>query len=86
MVLRQAGAMSGALARRPSWLICVAVGSAARGSGLVELGAAEVVVGLADVSEPFFGVLDNVGGSLLAETFSLVGEGGSLAVHRNGVR
>jgi NADPH:quinone reductase-like Zn-dependent oxidoreductase len=35
-------------------------------------------VGLGDVDEPVFGVLDNVGGSLLVEAFSLVGDGGSL--------
>jgi NADPH:quinone reductase-like Zn-dependent oxidoreductase len=35
------------------------------------------VVGLAEVTEPVFGVLDNVGGQLLAEAFSLVAEGGS---------
>src|ERR1700754_4014544 len=36
------------------------------------------VVGLADITEPVFGVLDNVGGQLLAEAFSLVGDGGSV--------
>jgi NADPH:quinone reductase-like Zn-dependent oxidoreductase len=56
----------------------IAVGSAPRGAGLVELGAAEVVVGLDDVTEPVFGVLENVGGPLLAQAFSLVGEGGSV--------
>ena len=54
-----------------------AVGSTARGEGLAQLGAAEVVVGLAGVTEPVFGVLDNVGGPLLAEAFSLVADGGS---------
>jgi NADPH:quinone reductase-like Zn-dependent oxidoreductase len=66
------------LAARAGAHVVAAVGSPARGDGLVELGAAEVVVGLADVREPFFGVLDNVGGTLLSEAFSLVGEGGSL--------
>jgi NADPH:quinone reductase-like Zn-dependent oxidoreductase len=37
-----------------------------------------VVVGLDDLTEPVFGVLDNVGGPLLAKAFSLVGEGGSV--------
>lgn len=36
-----------------------------------------MVVGLADVTEPVFGVLDNVGGQLMAEAFSLVADGGS---------
>ena len=52
-------------------------GYEAPGAGLRDLGAAEVVVGLADITERVFGVLDNVGGQLLAEAFSLVGDGGS---------
>jgi NADPH:quinone reductase-like Zn-dependent oxidoreductase len=44
----------------------------------MELGAAEVTVGLDDVTEPVFGVLDNVGGPLLAQAFGLVGDGGSV--------
>ena len=65
------------LAARAGAHVIAAVGSATRGEGLAELGAAEVVVGLADVTEPVFGVLDNVGGQILAEAFSLVGDGGS---------
>ena len=65
------------LAARAGAHVIAAVGSAARGAGLADLGAAEVVVGLADVTEPVFGVLDNVGGQLLAEAFSLVADGGS---------
>jgi NADPH:quinone reductase-like Zn-dependent oxidoreductase len=66
------------LAARAGAHVIAAVGSAARGAGLTELGAAEVVVGLDDVTEQVFGVLDNVGGPLLAQAFSLVGEGGSV--------
>jgi NADPH:quinone reductase-like Zn-dependent oxidoreductase len=66
------------LAARAGAHVIAAVGSPARGTGLVELGAAEVVVGLDTVREPVFGVLENVGGSLLAEAFSLVADGGSL--------
>lgn len=66
------------LAARAGAHVIAAVGSPARGAGLAELGAAEVVVGLAEVAQPVFGVLDNVGGDLLAEAFSLVGDGGSL--------
>jgi NADPH2:quinone reductase len=65
------------LAARAGAHVIAVVGSAARGEGLTDLGAAEVVVGLADVTEPVFGVLDNVGGQLLAEAFSLVDDGGS---------
>jgi NADPH2:quinone reductase len=65
------------LAARAGAHVIAAVGSAARGEGLTALGAAEVVVGLDDVTERVFGVLDNVGGQLLAEAFSLVDDGGS---------
>lgn len=65
------------LASKAGAHVIAAVGSTTRGEGLAELGAAEVVVGLAGVTEPVFGVLDNVGGQLLAEAFSLVGDGGS---------
>ena len=58
--------------------VLAAVGSAARGEGLESLGAAEVVVGLAGITEPVFGVLDNIGGPLLAEAFSLLADGGSV--------
>jgi NADPH2:quinone reductase len=66
------------LAARAGAHVIAAVGSEARGAGLIELGAAEVVVGLDDVTEPVFGVLENIGGPLLAQAFSLVGEGGSV--------
>ena len=65
------------LAARAGAHVIAAVGSVARGAGLESLGAAEVVVGLAGITEPLFGVLDNVGGQLLAEAFTLVGDGGS---------
>lgn len=66
------------LAARAGAHVIAAVGSAARGAGLTELGAAEVVVGLQDVTDPVFGVLDNVGGPLLTQAFSLLDDGGSL--------
>src|SRR5882757_6535483 len=66
------------LAARAGAHVIAAVGSEARGAGLIELGAAEVVVGLDGVTEPVFGVLENIGGPLLAQAFSLVGEGGSV--------
>lgn len=56
--------------------VVAAVGRVQRGAGLRELGAAEVVTDLKEVG-PVFGVLDNVGGELLAEAFSLVEVGGS---------
>ncbi len=66
------------LAARAGAHVVATVGSPARGEGLEELGAAEVVVGLDTVTEPVFGVLDNVGGKLLAQAFSLVSDGGSV--------
>jgi NADPH:quinone reductase-like Zn-dependent oxidoreductase len=66
------------LAARAGAHVIAAVGSPARGAGLTELGADEVVVGLDDVREPVFGVLENVGGALLVAAFGLVGDGGSL--------
>lgn len=65
------------LAARAGAHVVAAVGSPARGEGLEQLGAAEVVVGV-DGVEPVFGVLDNVGGKLLAQAFSLVSDGGSV--------
>jgi NADPH:quinone reductase len=66
------------LAARAGAHVVAAVGSPARGEGLAELGAEEVVVGLDDVADPVFGVLDNVGGKLLAQAFRLVDDGGSV--------
>ncbi len=51
------------------------VGSAGRGAGLGELGAAEVVTDLAGVA-PVHRVIDNIGGSLLAATVALLAEDG----------
>jgi NADPH2:quinone reductase len=65
------------LAARAGAHVIAAVGNPSRGEGLTELGAAEVVVGLAGL-RPVFGVLDNVGGQLLSEAFSLVDDGGSV--------
>ncbi|WP_433182468.1 zinc-binding dehydrogenase [Actinoallomurus sp. CA-150999] len=65
------------LAARAGAYVVAAVGSPARAEGLRELGADEVVVGgLGDVTAPVFGVLDNVGGPLLAEAFGLLEDGG----------
>lgn len=66
------------LAARAGAHVVAAVGSPARGEGLAELGADDVVIGLDAVTEPVFGVLDNVGGPLLAQAFGLVSDGGSV--------
>jgi NADPH2:quinone reductase len=57
------------LAARAGAHVIAAVGSPGRGAGLDRLGAAEVVIGLDDVREPIYGVIDNVGGPLLAEAY-----------------
>lgn len=59
------------LAARAGAYVIACVGSAELGVGLSELGANQVVVGL-DQVEPVFGVLDNVGGLLLARAFELL--------------
>jgi NADPH:quinone reductase-like Zn-dependent oxidoreductase len=64
------------LAARAGAHVIAAVGSPARGEGLTELGADEVLTSLDDLGEPVFGVLENVGGPLLAETFTHTAEGG----------
>lgn len=49
--------------------VIASVGSPSRAEGLRELGAAEVVLGPADLTGRVYGVLDNVGGRQLAEAF-----------------
>lgn len=66
------------LAHRAGAQVVASVGSPERGEGLPGLGADEVVIGLEKVTEPVFGVLDNVGGPQLAEAFALVERGGSV--------
>ena len=56
--------------------VIASVGSTARGAGLAELGADEVLVGLEGVSAPLHVVLDNVGGPQLVAVWALLGEGG----------
>lgn len=66
------------LAARAGAHVIASVGSPARGEGLRELGAAEIVIGPGQVGAPVFGVLDNVGGGQLAEAFGLLEDGGVL--------
>jgi NADPH:quinone reductase len=65
------GRMAVQLAARAGAQVIAHVGKPERGIGLVELGATEVVVSLEKVA-PVYGVLDNVGGELLAEAYALV--------------
>lgn len=71
------GRMAVQLAARAGAHVVAAVGSVQRGAGLRELGAAEVVVGL-DGVEPVHGVLEHVGGPLMAQAFALLDDGGVL--------
>lgn len=58
--------------------VIAAVGSAARGEGLAEIGADEVVVDLAQVGRPVDVVVDSVGGPTLVAAWNLLAPGGSL--------
>ncbi|GAA4999980.1 zinc-binding dehydrogenase [Actinopolymorpha pittospori] len=65
------------LAARAGAQVVAAVGRPERGAGLAELGASDVVSGGLDgVREPFVGVIDNVGGPLLAAAYALLAPGG----------
>jgi NADPH:quinone reductase-like Zn-dependent oxidoreductase len=57
--------------------VVAVVGSPARGEGLAELGAAEVVLGL-DLSHPVDAAVDNVGGQMLADLLSVLRPGGRI--------
>lgn len=56
--------------------VIASVGSETRGTGLRELGANDVVVGLEGVTAPLHAVLDNVGGPQLVGIWPLLAEGG----------
>ncbi|MFC7037582.1 zinc-binding dehydrogenase [Nonomuraea rubra] len=58
--------------------VIASVGSRARGEGLAELGAHEVVVGLEGVDRPVDLILDNVGGPQLTAAWRLLAPGGSV--------
>jgi NADPH:quinone reductase len=64
------------LAARAGAQVVAAVGSRARGEGLSDLGASEVVVGLGETSGPVDAAIDNVGGRMLADAFALLRPGG----------
>ena len=60
------------LAARAGASVVAVVGSRERGAGLTELGAAEVAVGVDELTGTFDGALDNVGGQMLADVYSLL--------------
>ena len=71
------GRLAVQLAARAGAHVIAAVGSAERGAGLLELGADEVVVGLDGVA-PVYGVIEHVGGAMLADAFGRLADGGTV--------
>lgn len=63
------------LAARAGASVLAVVGSRERAAGLTELGAAEVAVGAGELTGPFDGALDNVGGQMLADVYALLAPG-----------
>jgi NADPH:quinone reductase-like Zn-dependent oxidoreductase len=74
------------LARQSGALVTAIVGSPERGTGLKELGAAEVVVGIENAAGEFHLILDAAGGSSLAHSLKLVGRNGTVAAYGNSAR
>jgi NADPH:quinone reductase len=66
------------LAARAGARVIASVGSAARGEGLAEAGAGQIVVGLDGIDQPVDVVLDNVGGPTLVAAWKLLAPDGSL--------
>lgn len=71
------GRLAVQLAARAGAHVVAAVGSPERGAGLRELGAHEVVVGLDGVA-PVHGVIEHVGGTVLADAFRLLADHGKV--------
>ena len=65
----QLGALAGAE-------VVASVSSLARATGLAELGAAEIIVGLENLSAPVYAIMDAVGGPQLAEAMTYLEKGG----------
>ncbi|MGW3285988.1 zinc-binding dehydrogenase [Streptomyces sp. NPDC001002] len=66
------------LAARAGAHVIASVGSAARGEGLSEAGADEVLIGLEQLQRPVDVVIDNVGGPQLVAAWNLLAPGGSV--------
>ncbi|MFJ6085452.1 zinc-binding dehydrogenase [Streptomyces sp. NPDC092369] len=66
------------LAARAGAHVIASVGSAARGEGLREAGADEVLIGLERLQRPVDVVIDNVGGPQLVAAWNLLAPGGSV--------
>ena len=66
------------LADRAGAHVVALAGSPERAEGLRELGAAEVVFSLDDLTVPVDGVLENVGGEVLAQALGQLASGGTV--------
>ncbi|WP_030219821.1 zinc-binding dehydrogenase [Streptomyces bikiniensis] len=66
------------LAARAGAHVIASVGSAARGEGLAEIGADEVLIGLESLQRPVDVVVDSVGGPQLVAAWNLLAPGGSV--------
>jgi NADPH:quinone reductase len=60
--------------------VVASVASPGRAAGLAGLGAAEIVVGLENLSAPVYGIMDAVGGPQLAEAFLHLESGGVVQI------
>jgi NADPH:quinone reductase len=74
----EVGGLAVQLAAHAGAHVVASVGSVARGQGLAERGAGEVVVGLDGLDRPVDVVLENVGGPQLVAAWRLLAPGGSL--------
>jgi len=66
------------LAARAGAHVIASAGSTARGEGLVDLGADEVLIGLDGLEQPVDVVIDSVGGPQLVAAWGLLAPGGSV--------
>jgi NADPH2:quinone reductase len=66
------------IAARAGAHVIASVGSSARRAGLVQAGAAQVIVGLDELSSPIDLVIDNVGGPQMADAWQRLAVGGNL--------
>lgn len=74
------------LAARAGSEVTAVVGSKARAAGLLQLGAADVTVGMPGTDRTFDLVLDSVGGGDLARSLALVTAGGTVVSYGNSAR
>jgi NADPH:quinone reductase-like Zn-dependent oxidoreductase len=72
------GSFAVQLARFAGADVVASVRREGRGESLRKLGAREVIIGFDSRCEPFYGVLENVGGFVLTRAFQLVAPGGTL--------